>query len=46
MELQARRNRGGRVISWFGRMAESISFKPCETNPSKWPPNGHLQQQK
>jgi hypothetical protein len=25
-------------------MAESISLKPCETNLSKWPPNGHRQQ--
>ena len=28
----ARRNRGGRVISWFGRMAESISLKPCASD--------------
>jgi hypothetical protein len=31
VELQARCNRGGRVISWFGCMAESISLKPCCT---------------
>ena len=40
-EALARTRARGRVISWFGRMAESNSLKPCASDLSKWPPNGH-----
>jgi len=29
----------------FGRMAESTSLRPCDPDDSKWPPDGHQEQQ-